>query len=66
MPLEFNSKAFEMEASPAVTQRSLWHQARASISDYERQACELQLDLQQEQKELQAAKDRLAAIKKGK
>ena len=55
-----------MEASPAVTQRSLWHQARASISDYERQACELQLDLQQEQKELQAAKDRLAAIKKGK
>ena len=55
-----------MDASPAVTQRSLWHQARASIAEYERQACELQLDLQQEQKELQAAKDRLAAIKKGK
>jgi t-SNARE complex subunit (syntaxin) len=46
-------------------QRSLWAQTRASISEYERQACELQLDLQQEVKELQSAKDSLAGIKKG-
>ena len=54
-----------METALGETQRALWLQARTSISEYERQACELQLDLQHEQKELQTSKDHLASIRKG-
>ena len=54
-----------ISANMADNQRALWAQTRASISEYERQACELQLDLQQELRDLQAAKERLAGIKKG-